>query len=438
LYLQVQRMADGTLKGVLRNPELNWTGRAPWFRLVREGDHLAFIDPAGKRRLTQTYDSAQRQISFDFDGPVILRPRKADQAVGFFPRPPSAPPYEYRVPPALADGWQTARASSVGLDEVRLQELVRRIASTDPTADTSPLIHSLLVARHGRLVLDEYFTGQSIDLPHDLRSASKTFISVMAGIAMDHGARFTMSTPVTSIFPASMLTAPQDARRSRITVGQLLTHTSGMACDENNDDSPGNEDKMQSQGAEPDWYRFALNVPMANEPGRVYAYCSGGINLVGGVVARATGSWLPEFFDRYIARPLQIERYGMNLMPLGEGYSGGGMRLTSRDFLKFGQLFLSGGTWNGTRVVSADWVKRSTAQQVDSAAGGSDGLGWHRNTLKAGNRSYQEYEANGNGGQFVIVVPELDLTVVFTAGNYYRYGIWRKFRDQLVPQYLCR
>jgi len=437
LYLQVQRLADGTLKAVLRNPEINWNGRAPWFRIVHEGDHVAFIEPtSGKKRYTQSYDSAQRQIAFDFDGPVILRPRQPDQAVGFFPRPPSAPSYEYRVPVPRGDGWQTARAASVGLDEARLQSLVRRIATTDPATDSAPLIHSLLIARHGKLVLDEYFTGQDADLPHDLRSASKMFLSVMAGIAMDHGARFNMETPVTTLFPAAMLPATPDARRARVTVGQLLTHTSGMACDENDDTSPGNEDAMQSQTAEPDWYGFMLNVPMAHDPGTVYAYCSGGINLVGGVIARSTNRWLPDFFDRFIARPLQMQQYGMNLMPTGEGYGGGGVRMRSRDFLKFGQLYLDGGTWNGTRVVSASWVKRSTARQADAPGGTSDGFGWHRYLLKAGSRTFQEYEANGNGGQFLIVIPELDLTVVFTAGNYNQYRIWRKFRDELVPQFI--
>jgi CubicO group peptidase (beta-lactamase class C family) len=435
LYLQVQRQEDGSLKGVLRNPEMNWTGRAPWFRLAREGDNIAFIDPvSGKKRLTQTYDSAQRQIGFDFDGPVILRPRQPEQAVGFFPRSPSAAPYEYRAPVPRGDGWETARAASVGLDEGQLQSLVRRIVATDPATDSAPLIHSLLIARRGKLVLDEYFFGAGPDIPHDLRSASKTFTSVMAGVAMDRGARFTMSTPVISLFPS--VAASSDDRKARITVGHLLTHSTGLSCDDNDEKSPGNENTMQGQNNEPDWYRYILNLPMAHDPGSTYAYCSGGMNLAGGVIANATRTWLPDFFDRYIARPLQIDHFGMNLMPSGEGYSGGGVRMRSRDLLKFGQLYLNGGIWNGTRVVSKDWVTRSTAQQISAPNGGSDGYAWHRYSLTVGGKTYQEYEANGNGGQFLIVVPELDLAVVFTAGNYRQYRIWRKFRDELVPRYI--
>ncbi|MEP7345895.1 MAG: serine hydrolase domain-containing protein, partial [Gemmatimonadaceae bacterium] len=344
LYLQVQRQADGSLKGVLRNPEMNWNGRAPWFRIVRDGDNVGFMDPAtGKQRFRQTYDSAQRQILFDFDGPVILRPRHADQVVGFFPRPPSAPPYQYRVPLLRGDGWQVASAASVGLDEAQLQSLVQRIAGADPATDSAPLIHSVLIARHGKLVLDEYFMGQSPDLLHDLRSASKTFTSVMAGVAMDRGAPFTTSTPVLSLFPRVAPPADGDQRRSLITVGHLMTHSTGLSCDDNSDESPGNEDTMQSQSKEPDWYRYILNLPMAHDPGSLYAYCSGGINLTGGVISHTTKTWLPDFFDRYIARPLQIDHYGMNLMPTGEAYGGGGVRMRSRDLLKFGQLYLNGG-----------------------------------------------------------------------------------------------
>jgi CubicO group peptidase (beta-lactamase class C family) len=438
-YLQVQRQADGTLKGVFRNPEINWNGRAPWFRVARDGDNVAFINPAsGKKRWVQSYDSAQRQIAFDFGGPVVLRPRDPDQMVGFFPRSPSAPLYVYRVPVSRDDGWQSASAASAGLDQVQLQSLVRRVIATDPSSDSAPLIHSLLIARHGRLVLEEYFSGQSSDLPHDLRSASKTFTSVMAGVAMDHGARFTMSSSVISLLPGKVALPVDDDRKARITVGHLLTHSTGLACDDNDDTSPGNEDAMQSQSAEPDWYRYVLGLSMAHDPGSTYAYCSGGINLVGGVIRHTTRMWLPDFFDRYIARPLQITHYGMNLMPSGDAYAGGGVHMRSRDLLKFGQLYLNGGLWNGTRVVSANWVARSTAHQINAPNGTSDGYGWHRYTLTVGGKAYQEYEANGNGGQFLIVVPALDLTVVFTAGNYNQYRIWRTLRDELVPQYILR
>ena len=435
LYLRIERAADGSLSGSFRNPERRWTGGASAFQVTSDEEHVRLADPvSGQVKFVQPYDPKERKILMDFGSPITLTPRTQSQAIGYFPRSPSAPPYEYRPPIAEDDGWPTARAAAVGLDETRLRDLVRRVAAVDPAEKSPPLIHSVLVERHGKLVLEEYFYGYTADRLHDLRSASKSFTSLMAGIAMDRGAAFTMATPVEKIFPPEAR-AGVDPRKARITVGELFTHSSGLACDDNDDSSPGNEDTMQSQETQRDWFRYVLDLPMAHDPGTVYAYCSGGINLAGGVIARATGAWLPEFFDRYVARPLGIRRYAMNLMPDGQGYSGGGVHMRPRDLLKFGQLYLRGGDWRGRRVVSEKWVRESTAGQMDSPSG-SDGYGWHRNTLRANGRDYAEFEANGNGGQFLIVVPDLDLAVVFTAGNYGQYGVWRKFRDELVPKYV--
>ncbi len=420
LYLSVTHAADGTLLGVFRNPAVNWPGRAGWYRVERDGDNVVFIVPkTGVVKYRQPYDSGRRVIAFDFGGPVEVHPRTLEQAVGLVPRSPSLPPYEYRLPTDFTDGWRVADRSSIGMDTIALRTIVRDIVATDPLDDTQPRLHSLVVAHRGRLVLDEYFMGYGPDQMHDLRSASKTMTSVMAGVAMYRGAAFDMSTPVGA---------------TTITVGQLLTHTSGLACDDDDDASPGNEDTMQAQRAQTDWYRFFLSLPAAHPPGTTYAYCSAGINMVGSIIGHATRTWLPLFFDRYLARPMEIHRYAVNLMPTGEAYAGGGMHMLPRDFLKFGQLYLDGGRWNGVRLVAADWVRQSTARQVDRPDGSQDGFAWHRHLLSAGTRSFQTYEASGNGGQFLLVVPQLDLVVVATAGNYGQYGVWRKIRELLIPR----
>ncbi|MCU0252764.1 MAG: beta-lactamase family protein [Vicinamibacterales bacterium] len=436
LYLHVVRQQDGTLKGVFHNPEMNWNGRAPWFRVAVEGDTVALVDPSsGKKRFVQPFDADRRQISMDFGGPVVLSPRARDQAIGFYPRTPASARYTYREPLASDDGWVTARAADAGLDESILESAVETILRTDPLGDNAPRMHALLVARHGKLVLDEYFFGFSQSRPHDLRSASKTLTSVLAGVAMDRGAPFTTDTPAWSVLPRDAAGGAPDARKQAVTVGQLLTHSSGLACDDNDSSSPGNEDTMQQQ-TKVDWYRYTRDLPMAHDPGTTYAYCSGGINLVGAIVRETTGAWLPDYFDRYIARPMDIRRYHMNLMPSGEAYAGGGIRMTPRNFLKFGQMYLDGGVWKGRQIVSRAWVKRSTSRQIAGPNGSTDGFGWHRYTLTSGGRTYQEYEASGNGGQFLMVLPDLDLVVVMTGGSYGQYGVWRTFREEFVPSFI--
>ncbi|MDQ2889733.1 MAG: beta-lactamase family protein [Gemmatimonadota bacterium] len=437
LYLRIARAPDGSLHGSFRNPEANWRGGAAAFTIVRNRDSLRLLDPTtGKQLNAIAYDSAGRRMLMDFGRQIVLTPRSRDDAVGYFARSPANEHYTYGPPAARpADGWTVARGRDVGLDEKTLATLVQQIISADSAPSNTPLVHSILIARHGKLVLEEYFYGFDDTRIHDLRSASKTFTSVMVGAAMLRGVDISPATSVYASFPGGAVLAASDSRRGHMTLGNLLTHTSGLACDDNDEASPGGEDRLQSQTAQSDRYRYMLALPMTHEPGSHYAYCSGGMNLAAGVLAQRTGRWLPALFDEMVAQPLDITHYAINLTPTGEMYGGGGVHMTPRDLLKFGALYLNHGSWRGRRVVSPEWVRESTSKQV-SAPTGADGFAWHLYTLTANGRSYREYEANGNGGQFLIVLPELDIAVVFTAGNYGQYGIWRKFRDELMPRYV--
>ncbi|MES3036007.1 MAG: serine hydrolase [Gemmatimonadota bacterium] len=419
LYLVIRRADDGTLRGVFRNPAQNWPGRVADYVVARDGASVTFTHPrTGVLQWRQPYDSARRTIAFDFDAPIVLSPRTTEQAVGFVPRSPTLGAYEYRRPADIGDGWTVGSADGVALDRAALVNVVRGLASTDPLSDATPRVHALLVARRGQLVLEEYFRGYGHDMPHDLRSASKTMTSIMVGAAMHNGAPISASTALPG---------------TGITVAHLLSHSSGLACDDDDDASPGNEDRMQSQRVQDDWYAFFLALPKVREPGAAYSYCSAGINITGKLLGTATRRWLPDLFDSQLAQPMQFGPYGINLMPTGEAYSGGGMHIRPRDLLKFGQLYLDGGIWRGRRLVSAGWVRESTAHHIDRTDGSDDGLGWHRHLLTIGSRRIQTYEASGNGGQFLVVVPELQLTIVVTAGNYGQYGIWKAIRTELVP-----
>jgi CubicO group peptidase (beta-lactamase class C family) len=422
LYLAIAGMPDGTLHGVFRNPAQNWPGRVPYYLVARDGESVTFTHPTtGKLQWRQPYDSARRTITFDFDGPIVLSPKTVEQAVGFVARSPSLQVYDYRRPADIGDGWSVSSSSALAVDQRALEAIVRAANRVDPLNDTVPRVHALLVARRGQLVLEEYFRGYAQDLPHDMRSASKTMTSIMVGAAKERGAAITSLTAVAG---------------SQITVGALLSHSSGLACDDDDDASPGNEDRMQSQQAQLDWYAFFLALPKVHESGTTYAYCSAGVNVAGKVISDATGLWLPRLFETALARPLRISTYGMNLMPTGNAYAGGGMHLRPRDFLKFGQLYLDGGVWRGARLVNASWVRESIAHRIDRPDGSDDGLGWHRHVLTVGAHRYQTYEASGNGGQFLVVVPELQLTVVVTAGNYGQYTTWTKIRDELMTAVL--
>ncbi|NNB93912.1 serine hydrolase [Corallococcus exiguus] len=437
LYFVIQEMPDGAIHAFIRNPEKN-LGRQGTFRVSLKDGAVSLVETRpGGMRFTGTYDADAGKLSLNvlFLGTLDLTRLERDQAVGLQPRTPAEPVYTYRKPIADGDGWTTASLADVGMDEAPIRALMQGILDTTPGPTSTPLIEGLLIARHGKLVVEEYFHGQDSERPHDLRSASKTFAPLLVGAAIDQGAKLRPESPVYPLLPGGTALAAQDPRKARITVEHLMTMTSGLACDDNDDSSPGNENTVQDQPS--GWYAYTLNLPMAREPGEdTSVYCSAGIHLLGAVLHEATGTWLPELFERTVATPLQMRRHHINLSPDGDAYLGGGLYLRPRDALKLGQLYLSGGVWNGRRVISRRWVERSTARHAEMSPGRTYGYAWWRHELKVGDRVYAEYEAGGNGGQYVMVIPELDLAVAFTGANYGQFALWKRVREELLPRYI--
>lgn len=445
LQLRVLRNPQGQLTAAFRNPDFNSNGGASHFAIDLDGGSITFGSgavggrPPIRHSATLTPAGDALRIFWPDVGRTLDLRRQPEQS--------ARKPYQYRTPPVTKDGWETASADAVGFDAGALERAVQQIEAADPFARRPSLIHSLLVARHGKLVLEEYFHGFDRDTPHDTRSAGKTFSSVMLGAAMMGGARIAPETPIYELLAARGPFANPDARKARITLAHLMTHSAGLACDDNNDDSPGNEGTLQTQKAEPDWWKYTLDLPMAHEPGARYAYCSANINLVGGALTTATDTWLPELFARTVARPLDFSHWHWNLTPTGEGYLGGGAWLRPRDLLKVGQAYLDGGVWRGRRIVEESWVKRSTTPVIEISpattgltpeefsnyyAAGSDAYAWHSYSGQAADKVYRGYQATGNGGQLLIVVPDAQLVVVFTGGNYLQGGIWGRWGNDIV------
>ena len=457
LYLKVFRDGDNLL-GAFRNPELNVNGGASQYRVSRDGERVRFSVSydGGEIVHDAVLLRAPDRLRIAWPGlgqPLELTRRDPGQAAAFFPRPPGSPRYAYQPPEALDDGWPTARAAEVGIEEAAVQRMVEGLISADPSARGPSLIHSLLIARHGKLVVEEYFFGHDRDTVHDIRSAGKTFSSVLLGAAMRQGVPITPESRIYELMRARRPLANPDPRKNEIRLSHLMTHSPGLACDDNDEASPGNEGTMWRQRTQPDFWKYTLDLPMLHDPGARYAYCSANINLVGGALAEATRTWLPQYFHEQVAVPLQFGRYHWNLAPNGEGYLGGGAFMRPRDLLKIGQTYLDGGVWHGRRIVDAAWIARSTepvieineqttglsAEEFGNYYGrGRDALAWHLSTLTSSGRSYSAYAATGNGGQILLVVPDLDLIAVITGGNYMQGGIWsrwpqRLIGDQIIP-----
>jgi CubicO group peptidase (beta-lactamase class C family) len=219
-----------------------------------------------------------------------------------------------------------------------------------------------------------------------------------------------------------------------MTVRDLLTMSSGLACDDGDQDSPGNEETMQEQTEELDWYRYAATLPMVAEPGEQAHYCSATANLLGAVMAKASHQSLPRLLHERLAEPLEVSRYHLFLTPTGDAYMGGGIHWLPRDFLKFGQLMLNGGRWNGRQVLTEEWAAASVSRQVQ-IDGRDYGYLWWLYELPYQGRSVSVFFAGGNGGQVVLGIPELDLIIGFLAGNYSD-SVALRIVDELIPTYI--
>jgi CubicO group peptidase (beta-lactamase class C family) len=258
---------------------------------------------------------------------------------------------------------------------------------------------------------------------------------VLIGATLASDKRLQLSSPVYQVMNGGAFPAGLGPRKQEMTLENLITMTSGYYCNDADEAAPGGEEIMTNQDAEPDYYRFTLKVPMAYAPGRVAVYCSANPNLALGMVGRTLGEDPVYGFDLRIAQPLRIDRYAWGFDPAGHPYGGGSVLLRPRDFLKFGQLMLNGGTWAGRRILSEDYVRRATRAHYPLGRFGYGYLWWTTDFPYRGGTT-PAFMALGNGGQRIIVVPQLDLVVAAMAGEYFTQGGYGDLETAIVPRFI--
>ncbi|MEP6767284.1 MAG: serine hydrolase [Acidobacteriota bacterium] len=420
-YLKIAAKPDGSLGAFLRNPERNAGRFLTVDHVEKEGEAVRLVGkPEGGRKGEVLAEGTLRDgtLSMPLRGGTFDFERvEAGRSSDFYPRGRASAPYAYTPPPAASDGWPVGTLEEAGISREPMERFVRMIIETPIDSVHASDIHGVLIARHGKLVLEEYFHGESRDKPHDTRSASKSLTSTLVGAAVQAGVPIRTSTSVYEVMNGGTFPSDLEPRKRALTVEHLLTMSSGLDCDDRDSASPGNEDVMQGQDKEPDYYRYTLNLKTLRDPGEKAVYCSVNSNLLGGVLARAAGHPLTELFARLVAAPLRLGRYYMNLTPTGDAYMGGGVRFLPRDFMKFGQLLLNGGTWNGRRVLSREWVRRAASPLV-ALREMQYGYLWWVTEYPYKDRKVRAFFAGGNGGQVVMGIPELDLLIAFYGGNY--------------------
>ena len=320
------------------------------------------------------------------------------------------------APEETTDGLLVADPTEMGFDTNLLLDMEQ--ANIDGEFEN---VHSILISKESKLVYEVYFEGKPIfgagrfwnkDIIHNLHSVTKSINSALVGIAIDQYG-LSLDDKLKDIFP-ELSEEVWEGEKSEITIEDLLTMSSGLQWDEwtfsYND--PRNDHSKMNEAQ--NWVHYVLRRPLDKVPGSTFVYNSGLSITLGEIVDRVSGSNVERFATKYLFEPLGITTFRWNKSPIGIFQTGGGLSLRPRDMLKFGLLFLNKGMWNGEQVISEDWAMTSTSQQ-----GPNQGYGyqWWISSYNAFGSSYDAYLAAGRGGQYIIVIPTLDLVVVFTAGN---------------------
>ncbi len=344
---------------------------------------------------------------------------------------------------ALAAGgatWTEGDPAAAGLDPAPLRAIEDQVRS-----GTLVKLTGVLVARHGTLVLERYFGEAGPDTLLDTRSATKTLTGYLVGAAIERRLLAGVGARVTPFFKDRRPFANPDPRKDRITVEDLLTMSSLLECNDWNEFSRGNEERMYLIE---DWPRFFLDLPVRGFPsfatrpedskyGRSFSYCTAGVSTLGFLLERAVREPLDRFADRVLFAPLGIDRLQWARSPQRTVQTGGGLRLRGRDLLALAQLALDHGQWRGTRILDATWIAESTRPHAQIDAQTEYGYLWWLKDLPWRDRKVHVVYMSGNGGNKIGLVPELDLAFAVTSNNYGTRGMHEQTERVLVQSVLA-
>ena len=299
----------------------------------------------------------------------------------------------------------------------RLDEMIQ--------ADQLGGLHAAVAVRGGQTVLEYYGTGEDFawgnslgaaqfgpKTLHDIRSVTKSVTALLYGIALGERLVPPPAEPLLRRF-ARYPDLAADPQRALLTVEHALTMSLGVEWREDIPyDSPANAEIAMELA--PDRYRYILERPILEPPGTRWAYCGGATALLGGLIADGTGRSLSQYGQAMLFGPLGIGDFewmaGEDAVPSAAS----GLRLAPRDLARIGELVLAEGVWDGQRIVPADWLHAMLQPRLRTSWGAQYGYQWYIDSVQ----DHRLVAGMGNGGQSLCVLPDLDLTVAVTAGNY--------------------
>jgi CubicO group peptidase (beta-lactamase class C family) len=317
------------------------------------------------------------------------------------PPPPPPPPEPATLWPT--NSWQTSTPEAQGIDSKWLNYAVQMIQYKHLP------VNSLLIERHGYIVLDAYFYPFADNQLHDVASVTKTVMSTLVGIAQAKQQIVSLDTPVLPVL-SEQTAWSADARKRRMTLAHLLSMTSGLDCSEKD-----GQNFLQQMESSAHWSAFALDRPQAASPGAQFNYCAANMQLVSALLSHETGESAAQFAQRELFAPLGIRNVQWPSDPDGVSHGFADLRLQPRDMAKLGYLWLHHGVWEGRQIVPQSYLDAALSPHASVNTGVKYGYGiWLYPNGRAGGPA--DFEANGHGGQRIAVIPSKDTVIVIT-GN---------------------
>ena len=298
-------------------------------------------------------------------------------------------------------GWKTSSPQECGVKSEYLLDLDQYILAK------LPHIHSFLIIRHGYIIFEKYYQNWNKNKAHNLKSVTKSFTSALIGIAIQKGFLRTIDQNIKEFFP-EYINSTNDSIFGGINIRHLLTMSSGLGKEKY-------YDWLQCKNMT----KYAFNLPLANEPGSKFQYNNATCHLLSVILTKATKMSTLHFADKYLFKPLGIQNRRWDTDPQGYNIGSNCLYLTSRDAAKFGYLFLNVGEWSGQQIIPKIYVIESTKRQI--------GVGFPERSYygylwwipkKRGTRSFF---ASGHGGQYIYVIPKLDMVIVITSDIKHRH-----------------
>ena len=299
-------------------------------------------------------------------------------------------------------GWKSSTPEKQGMDSATLLIAEEFIQNRLPDA------FSLLVVKNGYLVFEEYYSRGSREKYAEVHSVTKSFTSALIGIALDKGYLNSVDQKLVDFFP-EYITDESDPMKKEISIRHLLTMSAGFKW---NDRGPS----MRNWYLSSNWVKSAIQLPQENTPGDIFNYNSSTSHLLSAILSKSSETNTLDFAKQYLFEPLGIQSAYWHQDQQGYYIGGFGLGLSARDLAKFGFLYLNNGYWNGRNIVSESWVNESTSQQIQAfnhPIYGKFGYGYQWWVKKVDD--CKSYRARGKRGQFIVVVPELDLVIAVTS-----------------------